>query len=672
MQDGRLLHLGDLALSDSEPEISARHCDIDPSATVYTGRPLAFCTSGTTISSYRYPLGQCLLADEDRVSLHQLAPARVQEWCLSRIIEHQHHIQHLRESYGAAARDAILTIKSHIRALRSAYNDAAAINQLLLPELLIEIFSHVHPAGVINRPRLPVLRVCRYWRSLLFHTPRFWSNLLSLPSWKLSRPTQLDRFRAALSRSGSTPLSLPIRYWDGVVADILASQASRISSLTAGPMVRCIEKIAQLLGQDMPRLTHLAIFESCLYHRDSGSTFTLDFSRHRNIRILKLERAYILTPVTPYTSLCHLELMYCIIRPSPASRPVRALHAVHSALEYFPNLETLSTVYSLSDDDLQGISGPPLAEPRKAVHLPRLRLLEVWDLPAYIPAFLSYLVLPPTTALALQPNVRRDLSPGPPTVPLFPGITGNDNPAPCASLSLHLKIDAYYVARWETHGASPEIVVRPVHITLRLEEVPHYAQVVAHFSRELGAALGGIIALTATGSTVAREHWETVLPALPRLRSLMYGADIHYRREVLDLLAGTDSETGTPLCPELGHLGFVWDVPSRVDMKAEDEWRRLRDDDGEDSESSIGPRHNWSLAMSLREFRNVLAERLERRGRHGTCARIQKLWVAPHQWRFDHSDVVMEEWQRALAEGCLREKLPRYLVEEISFVKELF
>ncbi|KAM5543948.1 hypothetical protein V8D89_002565 [Ganoderma adspersum] len=650
MQDRHLLHFGDLALSDSEPGISATHPHIDPLTVVaYTGL-------------------ECLLADEDKVSLRQLPPAEVQNWCLSRITEHQHHIQRLRHSYGAAARSAIFTTKSHIRALRSAYSDAAAINLLLPPELLIEIFSHLHPAGVINRRRVPVLHVGQYWRSLLFRAPQFWSNLLSLPWWKLSRPTQLDRFRAALSRSGSTSLSLPVRYWDEVIAGILASQASRISSLTVGPMVHCIEKIAQLLEHDMPRLTHLVILESSLYHR--GSTFVLDFSRHRNIRILELERTYILTPVAPYTSLCHLELRHCRIRPSPTSRPVRALHVVHSALEFFPNLETLSTVYSLSDDDSQGLSGPPLAKPRKAVHLPRLRLLEVCDFPAYIPAFLSHLVLPPTTALVLQPNIRRDLSPGPPTVPLFPGITGSDNHGPCASLSLHLKIDTYYLARWETHGAGPETVVRPVRVTLGLEEVPQYAEVVARFSRELGAALGGITALTATAEPVAREDWETVLAALPRLRSLMYGADIHYRREVLDLLAGT--ETGTPLCPELVHLGFMWDVPTKVDMRAEDEWRWLCDDDVEDNESSIGPRHNWSLAVSLREFRDVLAERLERRGRDGTCAQIQKLWVAPRQWRFDYSDVVMEEWQRALAERCLRERLPGYLVEEISFVKDLF
>ena len=143
-----------------------------------------------------------LLAEEYRISLNQLAPSEIQEWCLSRIAQYQDDNRRLAK--------AVPNNKSHMRALRSVYNDAAPINRHLLPEILMEIFSHVHPA-VVPRSHIPVLRVCLYWRWLLFRTSVFWDNLLSLPTWNgWNSKYQMGPFQAALARSAYASL-LPIR-----------------------------------------------------------------------------------------------------------------------------------------------------------------------------------------------------------------------------------------------------------------------------------------------------------------------------------------------------------------------------------------------------------------------------------------------------------------------------
>ncbi|PIL27004.1 hypothetical protein GSI_10143 [Ganoderma sinense ZZ0214-1] len=558
----------------------------------------------------------------------------------------------------------------------------------------MEVFSHVHPA-VMPRPLacVPVLRVCRYWRSLLFRTPHFWSNLLGLPSWKLwNRRHQLCRFKAALWRSGSTTLSLSVPYCDKVIANILTSEASRIASLKVGPTMQCrVKNIAQVLERDMPRLTHLAILQSSGQH--SESTLNIDFSRHRNVRVLELERTYIFTPISPYASLSHLKLQYCVIRPAPTSDDVRTLYAVHNALEFFPNLETLSITHCLADDDPSGLSGPP-PEPTKTIELPRLRLLELHDIPTYMIPFLSRLAFPPTTALVLEPAYRRDRYLGAPPVPLFPGINPAPTPSPHASLSLHLDFTNPHASHafWKTHcdpnpsdsdgtGATIAVPVRPVRVVL--PNAAGYGLLVAQFSRELAGALGPLTTLTARGASGAWAYWGCVLPALPRLRSLAYDAGREETKEVVDLL-GTRT-----VCPELVRLGLVWHVPPRVEVGEPGVWRALSvlGRGGEDGDSDRfgggdaglpmgrgrgrgGRDEEEDVARSLGRFCDALRASLVERA-SGTCERIREVVVAPRQWRYDGTQAAFEEWQMALAEQRLRERLGD-LVEDITIVKDLY
>ncbi|KAI1792307.1 hypothetical protein LXA43DRAFT_1133881 [Ganoderma leucocontextum] len=636
---GDLLHFGDLAFPE---DTSTEHLDLDVTA-------------------------QCLLAEEDRVILKQLAPIEVQEWCLSRIAEHRNHNRVLRELYGSAARDAISKTKSHVRALRSAYNDAAPINRCLPPEVLMEVFSNVHPA-VNPRRIVPVLRVCSYWRRLLFRTPQFWANLLSLPTWMSWEPRcRMGRFSAALARSVPRSVAVSVPYCDGAIVDILTPHASRLSSLKVGPTEYTVEYVARLLEQHIPRLTHLAILHSSWCYT---STLTLSFPLYPNIQALELQRTGLYTPVVPSISLCHLKLAQCAIRPypSPDGRRVSALCAVHDALELFPNLETLAMTCSLSDDDRNGLIHPvPVL--KKTVHLPRLRRLEIKDIPAYIPCFLSHLVFPSTTALVLEPAYNLDLSQGPTAVPLFPGIV--PLPAPHAELGLHLDFRGApneVLARWETRGDG----VRPVRITLL--GAAHNVTVVARFTRELVDALApapgappargqGLTSLTAEGACGSWNYWDVLLPAVPGLRRLTYDTWWTEMQELVGVLGKRMASDGDGfVCAGLEHLGLVWHMPPGVDVGSEEEWeplRQHRDDDGRDESE---------LAASLRAFCDTLGACLVERAER--CGRLQKLSVALHQWQLNGEGIVLQGWQMALAEQRLRDRLGD-LVGAIAVVDEI-
>ena len=621
-------------------------------------------------------LDQRTLSEEDRTSLTQLAgPNETQRWCSSRITEYRHHIQDFRRLYGDAGRDAISTTKSHIRALRSIYSDAAPINLYLPPELLMEVFSHVHPA-VMPRPQacVPVLRVCRYWRSIIFRMPQFWANILSLPSWRSWNPKyHMGRFSAALARSVSQSLTLSLPYCDQTIASVLMPHASRLSSLKVGPTLQCVNDIAQFLDQHMPHLTHLAILRYSW--NDSHLTSILNFSQYPNMQALELERTYIFTPVAPYASLSHLKLTQCAIRsPSTTASRVPALCSMLNALELFPKLNTLSMAHSLSDDDRHGLV-PTLPEATKTVRLPCLRLLEITDIPAYIPHFLSQLVLPPTTSLVLEPALRHDFSGRPPPVPLFPGIHASEPPAmsPHAELSLHLDFRSWDngLVRWETHGEG----VRPVRITLAGSA--RRVAVIAAFSRSLAAVLAPSVLneLTAVGGCAIWKYWDLLLPALPRLCRLTYETGWTDTKGLLDVLGRRRADDGF-MCPRLEHLGLVWHVPPkiRVDAGSEDledldmQWERLRLQESYGDEDAV-----WSaecdLATSLRALCTTLRARLVER-REGGCERIRTLLVVPRQWRLLDSGIILQEWQRALAERCVRDRLGD-LVEDIVVVEDL-
>ncbi|KAI1787579.1 glycoside hydrolase, partial [Ganoderma leucocontextum] len=179
----------------------------------------------------------------------------------------------------------------------------------------------------------------------------------------------------------------------------------------------------------------------------------------------------------------------CTIRAWPTASHVHSLHSVHNALEFFPNVETLSLTYNLADKNRHGA----LPELAKTIHLPHLRHIVIEDVPIYIPHFLSHLAFPSTTSLVLEPAYRLTLE-RPVTVPVFLSI--NPSPTPDAELSLYLDFSkSEGLARWETHGAD----ARPVRITLSGGLI-RSLDTISHFTRELVRAFTPATALTAKGT----------------------------------------------------------------------------------------------------------------------------------------------------------------------------
>ena len=348
---------------------------------------------------------------------------------MGRITEHRAHIRHLREVSGPAVRTSISETKSHIRALRFKYNAFASINYSLPPEVLMEVFADVHPA-MTSRPHVPVLRVCRYWRTLLFKTPQFWANLLRLPILYSRNPIwRRGRFKSALELSAPRDLTLSLSFW-ALDIDILLPHAHRIASLSLR-LESDLESTKNLLEQRLPGLTNLVVFEAWTSWLQP---LTLHFHQYPNIRSLRLDVDLSYSSIAPCTSLLHLKLTCCMICPLDADSSVRPLLALHDALGLFPNLETLSLTYSLWEGGFH--REPP--ELTKTVYLPRLCRVEIEEVPSYIPQLLSHLAFPSTTALILYPAYRfswerhRVVA-----APVFPDMGPSPPPAD-AEISLYL------------------------------------------------------------------------------------------------------------------------------------------------------------------------------------------------------------------------------------------
>ncbi|KAM5543949.1 hypothetical protein V8D89_002566 [Ganoderma adspersum] len=417
----------------------------------------------------------------------------------------------------------------------------------------------------------------------------------------------------------------------------------------------------------MPLLTHLAILHQHSWC-GTASTFTLNLPNYPNVQALEFEDTYFYTPLAPYPSLCHLKLKHCAIRtpPTAGGTIVHAVYAVHNALGLFPNLETLSLVYSLSDDNPHGLSDT-LPELTETVHLPHLRHLELEDIPAYIPGrFLSHLVFPASTSLVLEPAYMRDFSRRPPAAPLFPGI--NQSPTPTAELSLCL------YSRRRTHGDG----VRPVRVAFPSANCrTHNAKLVARFTRELAAALApapapGVTSLVVQpGTHWSPSDWKRLMVELPGLRRLACPGSPWSSATVIDVLGErSDPGHGEFVCTRLTDLALVWSIPHQACLGAGvGERGSLRQqDDATRPEKPAEGSQSW-LAASLSEFCDALRTCFTERAGH--CEPIRKLSVSPY-WELHQSSSggVLEGWQAALVEQRLRHVLGHWVGDVVVVAAE--
>lgn len=550
------------------------------------------------------------------------------------------------------------------------------------------VFSHVHPAAVVPQSHVPLLRVCWSWRWLLFKTPQFWANLLSLPTWEAWNPKHhMGRFKAALALSAREPLALFVPYYSQVIVDILTPHGGRLSSFNAGPTLFSIEEIGHPRAkQRLHCITHYPFSLDELWHT---SALTFDFSPFPNIRSLELEHTYFHTPTVRYLSLRHLKLDHCAVGPSSTAYDVPAMCAVHKALESFPNLETLSLTCCLSEEHpiIPGyiLPVPPLTN---AVHLPRLRHLELKDLSAHLSQLISHVIFPATTALALSPSYIGDHPWISTAVPLLPGFDPF-GPSPHAELSLRLVFQAPHddsddpeeFVRWETHGGAG---VRPVRVTLlgATFDVP----TIARFIRALVAVLAparGLTALTVVGPGASSVcgYWDALWPALGQgLRHLAFEADDESESDTHDLICQLEREKtglgGAFACPVLETLALEWHLPPPVPGLDHcdgpdgdhdcDDWAVMRErDDGRDlGHRAVG------LLPSFREFCDALRTCLSARA--AWCSPLRELSVtALPQRRFDAKShgvpEVLQRWQIALVEERMCERLGD-LVEKIAVI----
>nr|VWO99060.1 Cytochrome P450 monooxygenase CYP52X1 [Ganoderma boninense] len=397
----------------------------------------------------------------------------------------------------------------------------------------------------------------------------------------------MRRFRAALARSAPENLALSIPYYSEAIVDTLTPHASRLSSFNVGPtLLLDREQVAHPKLQRLLCVSHPPCVELDMW---CTSPLTFSFTLFTKLRSLQLQHTHFHAPVVPYLSLCHLRLDHCAVRPSPTSPHVHALCAIHNTLEFFPSLETLSLTCCLPDKDPADVNDAlPAPDLSKSVHLPRLRHLELTDLCDHMHRFLSHLVFPPTTALALQPTTTLALQPEfdePATL-----IAGLGDPVPALHAELHLEIQASSDSceesvHWETHGGG----VRPVHV--QLPSLTTSPAIIVHFTRELVAALAparGVTTVTAVGAVNIYRYWDELWPEVgPQLRRLVCAeqdpkelvSQLERERFDIGLLGAVDA--GTFACPVLEVLALEWHLPPRLDYGLDGDWRVLRDrDDG--------------------------------------------------------------------------------------------
>ncbi|PIL23471.1 hypothetical protein GSI_14782 [Ganoderma sinense ZZ0214-1] len=521
----------------------------------------------------------------------------------------------------------------------------------------------------------PVLRVCRYWRSLILKTPQFWTNILSL---RLLYSRRLNwfgsRFKAALALSAPLRLTLSLPYWSMNVIDALLPHGSRIASLT----LHCEpypELSQRLFEQPLTHLRDLAIFYpfgSC--PRDYLS---LCFHLYPNIHSLRLRLTRFYSPSVPCVSLRHLDLTRCKIYAQGTTEYIPSyipsMSSLHGALELFPNLETLCLSDSLSEPYHYADEPPELT---KTVHLPHLRRVDIQDKLTYISQFLSHLSIPATTDLMLHPDYKLGR---PVRAPVFPSIHFSPG-SPDTEISLH--IDFWYNSSWHRSlgwglrrpGETGEDQVQDVGmVRIALSSMHDPIGPIMHFTRGIARALapslstGGVTKLTVTGTHASgREFWTAVLPDLPGLRRIVC-EDIRSTEVLVDVLGrpfpvelgsgDADSGSGFP-CPGLADLALVWKLPNSL-VEEQDCC-----DDGGTRQNANGYLR-CEVVSALGALCNALRACLAARRAGRRCEAIRKLTVALRNSH--HNRILVLEWEAELVERHLREGLAN-LVEEIAVV----
>ncbi|KAJ6508384.1 hypothetical protein C8R45DRAFT_967225 [Mycena sanguinolenta] len=149
------------------------------------------------------------------------------------------------------------------------------IPQEILQEIFISCLSTKHNA-LIDHNEAPLLlgRVCRYWRSVAYHsTPMLWSSIHIPLSGYLNAPPnvllELERFIGAwLERSATCPLSVSLFYLNNrhtpeldkhPIILLLTAMAGRLRSLALDGDAELAKPLLQLRPEEVPLLKTIGL-----------------------------------------------------------------------------------------------------------------------------------------------------------------------------------------------------------------------------------------------------------------------------------------------------------------------------------------------------------------------------------------------------------------------------
>ncbi|KAI0356082.1 hypothetical protein OH77DRAFT_288011 [Trametes cingulata] len=233
---------------------------------------------------------------------------------------------------------------------------------------------------------IPLMRVCRFWRTLALATPRLWQVV---DVWGSSTRWM----ELALVRSRSAPLQLFLHKLEGARAAVplILPHVHRLERLLLPPLDATIKgsylrnspdlsPFLPLVQTSMPTLVELRLSVECFDHTGEMHHATVDLSRTRYpaLRVLRLACVSVSWSMELLPRLTCLDLRACIPDGPPLSR-----RQFLDVLEHCSALEELRLLDMFVSASLtRSAVETATANSERVIHLPALRKVVVADLPS--------------------------------------------------------------------------------------------------------------------------------------------------------------------------------------------------------------------------------------------------------------------------------------------------
>ncbi|KAI0919604.1 hypothetical protein AcV5_001625 [Taiwanofungus camphoratus] len=315
------------------------------------------------------------LNQEDQGVASTLTGNDLRKWILSKKEEHQTYPQTL---------DVL-------------YNSSLPVNQLP-NELLVEIFSCVKERDG-DMQWMKFTGVCGYWRAVAVSTPKLWSQI------DLGKGVAF--LRLCLERSQNAAADIFCRTWvleTPEIVEALLPHVHRIRSLrmsTTESLHPSLEELLPLLNFPMPRLETLVLNPSNPYNNwQDELLFKPIVNQFPSLQHLSLSFVGIPWKSPVYKGLRSLSLS------NHGKCPPLSIDAFLNMMEACPCLEQLALSESGPSPPPE-VDTAPYPPPKRVVSLPKLRQLEVMNVPVNVSYLLDHLAIP-ASAMAFIRCLLRD------------------------------------------------------------------------------------------------------------------------------------------------------------------------------------------------------------------------------------------------------------------------